>query len=185
VKRGPNPHPTALRKLRGNPSKTPFNTEEPELPAAPPSFDQVPAVLVDDPVAAAEWRRLAPLLREARVVTEADRNALIAACQQWSVYQDALLQAPAHRRVLRSPNDYPIPNPFVPIANKALVHCERLWDCLGLTPAARTRVAATNRSASDDPFAEFDEQAAARIPRVKAPTTLKGAPSDGSPPRPH
>jgi P27 family predicted phage terminase small subunit len=163
--------PTAIRKLEGNPGKRPFNADEPQIATADESFDTVPAVLVADEVAAAEWRRLAPLLREARVVTEADRNALIAACQQWSVYQDALVQAPAHRRVLRSPNDYPIPNPYIPIANKALVHCERLWESLGLTPSARSKVTAARAPAERDPFAEFDEP---RIPKVSKGPTLRG-----------
>jgi P27 family predicted phage terminase small subunit len=171
MRKGPAPKPTARRKLEGNPGKRPFNPDEPQIPVAEPSFDDVPPILADDEVAASEWRRLAPLLRQARIITEADRNALIAACQQWSVYQDALVQAPKNRRVLRSPNDYPIPNPFIPIANKALVHCERLWDTLGLTPSARSRVIAAQAAADGDPFAEFDEP---RIPKITKGPSLMG-----------
>lgn len=155
--RGPKPKPTAQRRLEGNPGRRPYNVDEPQLPTADASFDAVPADLLGDAIAAAEWVRLAPLLRQARIVTDADRNALIAACQQWSVYQDALRQAPAERRVLRSPNNYPIPNPFIPIASKALTHCERLWESLGLTPSARSRVVAAKTAQADDPFAEFDD----------------------------
>lgn len=168
--RGRKPHPTRLQVLRGNPGRRPLNPDEPQLPVAGDDFDTVPELLAPDDVAAAEWRRLAPLLREARIITQADRNALIAACQQWSVYQDALVQAPKHRRVLRSPNDYPIPNPFIPIANKALVHCERLWESLGLTPSARARVTAAREPEDRDPFAEFDEPRRAGPRIVKGPT---------------
>jgi len=134
-----------------------MNLDEPQLPAADARFDVVPIVLRDDAVACSEWQRLAPLLRVARIVTEADRASLIAACQQWSIYQHALTQAPPERRVLRTPNDYPMVNPYIAIANKALLHCERLWDALGLTPAARSRVAMAGAASDNDPFAEFDE----------------------------
>jgi P27 family predicted phage terminase small subunit len=157
MKRGPAPTPTALRKLRGNPGRRPYNADEPQIAAADDSFDAVPPELASDAVAAAEWTRLAPLLREARVVTQADRNVLLAACQQWSVYQDALAQSPPTRRVLRSAkSDNPIPNPYMQIAHKSLLHCARLWDALGLTPAARTRVAAAAEQEPGDAFAEFD-----------------------------
>lgn len=168
--RGPKPKPTARRKLEGNPGGRPYNLDEPKLPAAAPSFDDVPPVLAGDDVAASEWKRLAPLLRQARIVTEADRGALIAACQQWSVYQDSLQRAPAERRVLRSPNDYPIPNPYIPMASKALLHCERLWESLGLTPSARSRVVAASAAPEDDPFAEFDD----RVPRLAKGPSLNG-----------
>jgi P27 family predicted phage terminase small subunit len=178
--RGRKPVPTELRKLRGNPRDHALPADEPVVPPPPPEFDDVPPVIADDAVAAAEWTRLAPLLREARIITEADRNVLIAACQQWSIYQHALTQAPPDRRVLRSPNDYPIPNPFIPMANKALLHCERLWEQLGLTPSARSRVTAAKQAPEDDPFAEFDEPQAPRLP--KGPT-LNGR-THASTPRP-
>jgi P27 family predicted phage terminase small subunit len=171
VRRGPKPQPTAQRKLRGNPGRRPYNLDEPVLAVVGATFDDPPSAIAEDPVAAAEWRRLAPLLRDARMITDADRNVLIAACQQWSVYQDALVNAPAHRRVVRSPHDYPIPNPYVSIAHKALIHCERLWESLGLTPSARTRIASAPPTGPDDPFSEFDEP---RIPRVTKGPTLHG-----------
>jgi P27 family predicted phage terminase small subunit len=174
------PKPTALRKLQGNPSKRPFNPDEPQLPAATEAFDEVPPAIADDPVAKSEWQRLAPILRQARIVTDADRNALLGACQQWSVYQHALTQSPADRRVLRSKNDHPIPNPYLQIAHKALTHCERLWEALGLTPSARSRVVSARASGGDgDPFAEFDEPA---IPRVtKGPTLSRYVTKDPRP----
>lgn len=171
MKGGRPPKPTAIRKLAGNPSGRAYNLDEPQLPAAADDFDEVPEPLALDPVAAREWARLAPLLREARVVTEADRNALVAACQQWSIYQDALVRAPAERRVIKSPNDYPMPNPYLAIANKALTHCERLWEALGLTPSARSRVVAARAPSESDPFAEFDEP---RMPKVRSGPTLRG-----------
>jgi P27 family predicted phage terminase small subunit len=166
---GRRPVPTTVKKLRGNPGKRPFNANEPVFAAADDRFDVVPASITDDPVAAAEWARLAPLLRQAKVVTDADHAALLAACQQWSIYLGALAEAPPGRRVVRSPHDYPIVNPYLTIANKALIQCTRLWDALGLTPAARTRVAAARDQEPGDAFAEFD-----RVPRIAKGPTLDG-----------
>lgn len=184
MRRGPKPKSTVQRRLEGNPGRRPYNDDEPQLPTAGDDFDDVPDALAGDAVAIAEWQRLAPLLRQARVVTDADRNALIAACQQWSIYRDALVQAPPARRVLRSPNDYPLPNPFLAIANKALLHCERLWDSLGLTPSARTRVTVAPEQRARDPFAEFDEPRARRVPRLKEGPTFAGR-RYAEPPKPN
>jgi P27 family predicted phage terminase small subunit len=139
--RGRKPTPTALRIVRGNPGKRPLPRDEAQLPPAveaPP-----PRELAGDAGALAEWLRLEPMLRTSRVLTDGDRAALVAACQQWSRYLTAsaevqtggLLVKPTPRSKAR------IPNPYLPIANKALTLCVRLWAELGLTPSSRTRVA--------------------------------------------
>lgn len=155
--RGPRPKPTATRKREGNPGKRAFNPDEPALPTVRPWRDRVPVILVEDAVAASEWRRLAPLLRRARVLTDVDINTLLAYCQQWSTYQHALAKAPAEQRVTYTPNNYPVINPWLSIANKALLLCDRLGEQLGLTPSARTRVT-TATPADEDAFAEFDDR---------------------------
>lgn len=151
---GRRPKPTARRRLEGNPGKRAYNAHEPVLPTASAEIDTPPAVIDGDTTACVEWRRLAPILRRARLLTDADVNALIAYCQQWSIYQDALVNAPQVRRVFKSPNDYPVINPYLSIANKALAFCDRIGEQLGLTPGGRARVSAA--PGEDDAFAEFD-----------------------------
>ena len=153
--RGQRPKPTAIRKLEGNPGKRPFNPREPVIPVAGDALDAAPALIAADPVAAGQWHRLAPILRRARVLTDADVNALIAYCQQWSIYQDALTKAPPDRRVVKTPNDYPVINPYLSIANKALMFCDRLGEQLGFTPGGRARLS-TAGGGDEDAFAEFD-----------------------------
>ena len=149
--RGRKPTPTDLKVLRGNPGHRPLNVDEPQLPAATSdAFDTPPPELPDDPVAAAEWRRLAPMLRAARLVTEAERASLIALCQQWSLYLTAVSKAQATGMVVKSPSGYPMPNPYLSIANKALTHCTKLWAELGLTPSARSRITATPEGSPAD-----------------------------------
>jgi len=165
VKRGPSPTPTAIRRLKGNPGKRAFNASEPVVPVVGLDSDEPPPLIAGDASAAAEWRRLAPLLRRARVLTEADVNALTAYCQQWSIYQHALTQAPPERRVVRSPHDYPVVNPYLTVANKALMFCDRIGEQLGLSPGGRARVAASPEA--EDAFKAFDTPHAPRLPRAR------------------
>lgn len=156
MKRGTKPKPTARRKLEGNPGRRPFNDREPQLP---PVETPPPDELEDDARATAEWRRVLLLLQRACVVTEGDRAALIALCQQWSLYLDAHKKVSAAGLVVKSQSGYPMPNPYLAIAKRALATCERLWSEFGLTPSSRTRVAAApgTSGGADDAFSEFDE----------------------------
>lgn len=132
---GRRPQPTALKLLRGNPGKRPINRTEPRPPAAEASFDTPPPELAGDGRAIAEWRRLAPMLRECGLISHAERTALVALCQQWSRYLEA--QAKVRRLGLLTKAGV---NPYLSIADKALAQCQRLWIELGLTPSSRARV---------------------------------------------
>lgn len=154
--RGRKPKPTEQKRREGNPGKRRLNTQEPQPPAAmPEAFDLPPSELDGIPTAATEWRRLAPMLRACRQVTEADRGALIALCLEWARYIDATKKVRDLGLVVTTKNGYPIPNPYLPIATKALAGCNKLWPELGLTPSSRSRVAIAPVTESD-PFAEFD-----------------------------
>jgi P27 family predicted phage terminase small subunit len=158
MRRGRKPKPTAKKKLDGNPGHRPLNTAEPEIPTAPVTFDAPPLELLGDVVAQAEWARLAPILRRAGTLTEADRGSLLALCQQWSRYLEANRNVATAGMVVRAPSGYPMPNPYIAIANKALGNCARLWVELGLTPSARSRVSkAPLFEPPADAFAEFDD----------------------------
>jgi P27 family predicted phage terminase small subunit len=136
---GRRPSPTALKVLRGNPGKRPLNVDEPTIPAADVSFDTPPRELADDPAAAAEWSRVAPLLRRVGLVSATERAALTALCQQWSRYLAAHAQVMALGMCIETTKSVPIPNPYLLVADRALHHCQRLWSELGLTPSGRAR----------------------------------------------
>jgi P27 family predicted phage terminase small subunit len=156
MKRGPKPKPTWRRELDGNPGKRPGNPHEPTPPAPEDAFDAPPEEIAGVPRAAAEWARLAPMLRKGRQITEADRAALIALCLEWARYLEAIAKvSQPGTLIVLSPNGYPMPNPYLAIATKALQGCTRLWPELGLTPSSRTRVQVP--PGADDAFAEFDE----------------------------
>lgn len=154
--RGRKPKPTARRVLEGNPSGRPFNQAEPHHPIPEDTFDTPPAALTEYPEARAEWGRLAPLLRKAGQVTEADRSALVALCLEWDRYLDAMSKVKQHGLVVTTKTGYPMPNPYLSIATKALAGCTRLWPELGLTPSSRSRVSIGAPDLPGDPFAVFD-----------------------------
>jgi P27 family predicted phage terminase small subunit len=149
---GRKPKPTRLHRLHGTRPHTSRAAEPtPAVPADPP----VPSELADTPPAIAEWLRLAPILYKLKIATEADRSALVALCLEWARYLDASAQVKLRGLVVKAPSGYPIMNPYLPIATKALGNCNRLWPELGLTPSSRARVAVTT-GPNDDAFAEFD-----------------------------
>ena len=150
--KGRKPKPTAARLRDGNTGHRPVNTSEPHPPPVDAAFDDPPAYLDGD--AAIEWRRLAPMLRRARQITEADRAALHALCIEWARYLEA--RAHAHPRVVAAPSGYAMPNPWLAIQHKALHACMKLWPELGLTPSSRARVITDGPGPEGDAFSEFD-----------------------------
>ena len=129
-----------MRILRGNPGKRPIPTDEPTPEAAPESFDAVPGELAGDPVAAAEWARVVPLLRVCGLITTADRSPLVALCQTWSRYLASVESARVQGYCLQGPTGIPRVNPAVKVGDAALSQCRALWNELGLTASGRTRV---------------------------------------------
>ena len=153
--RGRKPKPTAEKVLTGNPGKRPLNDREPVLPPIDTSFDDPPPLFAEIPAAQTEWRRLAPMLRRCRQITEADRAALIALCLEWARYLEA--REKAFPRIVKAPSGYAMPNPWLSIQTKALAACLKLWPELGLTPSSRTRVQADGPGPGGDDFSEFDD----------------------------
>jgi P27 family predicted phage terminase small subunit len=137
---GPRPRPTVLKILRGTARKDRLNPREPVPPRAPDAFDTPPDELQGDALALSEWTRVVPMLRRIGLVSEAERSALIAMCQQWSRYLAAQSHIRTHGMVVVA-DGKPILNPYLTVADRALGHCQKLWVELGLTPSGRSRMA--------------------------------------------
>jgi P27 family predicted phage terminase small subunit len=135
--RGRKPKPTALKLLEGNPGKRALNAHEPRPPTDRPDC---PVHLSAE--ARAEWDRLADTLHAMGVLTRIDRTLLAAYCQapgRWVEAETKLAETPV---LLRTPSGYVQPSPWLAIANKQLEMMAKLMPELGLTPAARSRIAA-------------------------------------------
>lgn len=155
--RGPKPYSTVKTKLSGNAAHKRINTREPTPPPiAPSTLDTPPLEIANNAAARREWIRLAPMLRVARQITEADRAALLALCIEWSRYLEATRRA--HPRILiASKSKYKMPNPWLSIQKSALAACLKLWPELGLTPSARSRVVQVpDAPPGGDNFSTFD-----------------------------
>ena len=140
------PTPTALRVIRGNPSKRPMPKNEAVVPLARPT---PPAFLCED--AKEEWVRVCDTLHAVGLMTELDRGALAAyavAYGRWAQAERAINRmaesddANSGLTVLTS-NGNVIQNPLVGVANKAKAAMVRYAAEFGMTPSARSRVAAT------------------------------------------
>jgi P27 family predicted phage terminase small subunit len=147
------PTPTALRIIQGNPGKRPMPKHEPK-PEVVTDW-ATPVELAGDDAASAEWDRLAGLLKHARVVTMADKTALIALCQQWSLYiraTDAMRKA----LIVKDARGNFRVSPAQKIAKDALHAMKGLWVEFGLTPASRAKVSTTDTGEPEDAFTEFE-----------------------------
>jgi len=135
----PRPKPTAIRRLEGNRGKRAWNHAEPQPPDAIP---RCPDHLA--PVAKVEWRRVARTLHAMGVLTAIDRAALAAYCQcyaKWAEAEQKLKETPP---LLKTPSGYVQQSPWLGIANKQLELMGRYMAELGMTPAARSRVAVSD-----------------------------------------
>lgn len=143
----PNPPvPFVLRALRGNPGKRPMKPEpQPEIAADipdPPSFITG--------YAADEWWRTAPELHRLGLLTRVDIPALAAYCHafgQWRMAAESLAGMQANDpimngMIIKTKYGDAALNPLVSIARKHAGDVIRYASEFGLTPVARTRLAA-------------------------------------------
>lgn len=156
-KRGPRKQPTALRILRGNPSKERLDTGEPQPPAdqiAPPDFCTGEA--------ADKFRALAPQLHALGVLTNVDLDALgrycvlhvewkkhLAICQRGG---DVLIGRDESGRV-----KYTQVGPSATLVNKYGAQLLRLAQEFGLTPSSRASMT-TTAAGSGDPLSAWLEK---------------------------
>jgi len=134
--RGPAPKPTALKRLQGNPGKRALPAGEPQPAAGRVPY--APRWLSEG--AAAEWKRLAPRLHAAGLLTEVDHDALAVYCETWALWKRAEEVVRQKGEVVKTTNGNIIQNPYLGIANRAKRDALLMMREFGLTPSARTRI---------------------------------------------
>lgn len=96
--------------------------------------------------ARAEWLRIVVFLEKYKLITEIDTAALALYCASYGRWQDAeekiqrMKEQDGDGMMIKSPSGYPIQNPYLAIANRAMEDCYKYLQQFGLSPAARTRV---------------------------------------------
>jgi P27 family predicted phage terminase small subunit len=147
---GRRPKPTALKALEGNPGKRPLNRSEPK----PSGIPKCPSHL--DKEAKREWRRISAELIALGLLTSVDRAALAAYCAAYSRWVAAETNVQKHGTVIKSPKSgYPIQNPYLGVANRALDQIRQFAIEFGLTPASRSRLHVDPSKGDQDPFSAF------------------------------
>jgi P27 family predicted phage terminase small subunit len=135
--RGPIPKPSVIERAEGNPGKRPVNAREPQpRPVAPKCPEHL------DEHAKQEWKRMVPILRRMRVLTEADSMALANLCQTWSTLVKAQEKLTEMGILYKSPSGYVMQSPLLAIVNQCVETITKLSREFGLTPAARSRIIA-------------------------------------------
>jgi P27 family predicted phage terminase small subunit len=143
------PKPTRLRVITGNPSRRPLNQDEPR-----PKLGIPPCPKFLNKPARAEWKRITPLLLEVGLLSQIDRAALTAYCQAWGRWADAEQMLSKVGTLVKSPNGYPMPHPYLAIANKAMRQMHSLLLEFGMSPSARSRIKAGEPQKAD-PFEDL------------------------------
>lgn len=146
--------PTAIKELRGG-SKTYHrkgNDQEPKVPGY--KIAPRPPKHLDD-VAKTEWRRIAPMLCDAGVMTKVDRSGLEAYCVAYATWVHATEQIQKHGMLIKSPNGYPTQSPYLSIADRAAKEYRAWLVEFGMTPSSRSKVKAAGEKEEKDPLAEF------------------------------
>lgn len=98
----------------------------------------------------AEWKRVGKLLKKSGLIDNLDATALAAYCVAYCRWVEAEDQIRKHGMLVKAPNGYPMPSPYLPIANKAQDQMVNLLGEFGMTPAARTRLPAHEEGAKQN-----------------------------------
>lgn len=137
------PKPTILKMIDGNKGKRAI---EKDAVAPAIAIPDCPDHLTNE--AKVEWQRIAPFLLTYQLVTDLDTAALALYCQAYGRWQQAEKQIAKIREadkdgdglLVKAPSGYPIQNPYLAIANRAMEDCHKYLQQFGLSPSARTRV---------------------------------------------
>jgi P27 family predicted phage terminase small subunit len=146
---GPAPTSAHLTVLRGNPGqrRIPRALEIP-MPAAPlPAPDWLPEL------AAAEWRRLAPLLHAAGLLTALDQTVFEIYCTSFARWRQAEAALEANGELVTRGDRGAVVSPMVRVAESAAKDTLRYGNEFGLTPSARLRL----RAGGGPPAGKFGE----------------------------
>jgi P27 family predicted phage terminase small subunit len=141
-----------LKLLAGNPGHRPLNLSEPQptgIPTCPRHLDKC---------AREEWKRVSTQLIKLGLLTNIDKVVLEIYCSSYSRYREAERQIAAFGLVIKAgKSGYPIPNPYVGIANVAQETCRKCCVEFGMTPSSRSKVqgAPQQGAGAASPFARF------------------------------
>lgn len=140
--RGRKPVPSPLRKLKGIGTHHPKPQGEPK-PA--PGMPTTPDYLTD--VALEEWHRVAGELHRIGILTIVDQTVLAAYCTVYARWREA--ESLIDEVIVRGGNGQKTMHPSIQVAHKCLDTMHKYMTDLGLSPAARVRLASGTPTEGD------------------------------------
>lgn len=151
--RGRKPRPTNMKLIRGNPGKRPLSTNEPK----PARLDTLRAPPGLSKAAQKHWRVISRQLHNAGILTVLDRQALALYCDAYARWAQANEQITKFGIIIQAPSGYPIPSPYLSIANKAFDQMLKLMAEFGMTPSSRSRVTLSDPAPTEtDPWRRLE-----------------------------
>src|SRR4051812_12160889 len=136
-RRGPAAKPVAVHIAEGT-YRADRHGELDEQPM-PDTLIPLPPPHLND-VARAEWDRVAPLLKEMGTIALIDMATLAGYCVNFARWVEAELAVAEQGVIVRSPNGYPVQNPFLSVANRAAREMKAFGEQFGASPASRARL---------------------------------------------
>jgi P27 family predicted phage terminase small subunit len=149
---GRKPKPTALKLIQGTYRPDRANANEPK---PKPGIPLCPKFLQGE--ARETYRKVAKKLARIGLLTEIDEMALAMLCQSWAEYLEASEKLRETGMLVKSPNGFPMMNPYLVIANAAVKKVRALLVEFGMSPSSRSRISAAGAASAVDPGGEWME----------------------------
>jgi P27 family predicted phage terminase small subunit len=152
---GPKPKPPHLKVIEGNPGKRPIPTNHPKpAPAAPaaPNWNRLlpgPTAAQLRKDAAAEWKRVVPVLNNLGLLSVVDNAVLTDYCICWS----RLLECErtlAIEGMVKDTDRGPAKHPLTTVAGQYRTALKTYVGELGLGPSSRGRLAVPGTESDND-----------------------------------
>ncbi len=148
--RGPAKKPTNLSLIQGNPGKRKLNND-----VLLDTSSEVPKPLVHlDTVAKKEWKRLAPVVFKAGLLTDGDLAAFGSYCAAYSSWYmaeknlQAKLSENNNSMTFETEKGYQQQIPEIGIANQARLNMVKIAREFGLTPSSRAGISTAEKDDS-------------------------------------
>lgn len=142
--------PTNLKVLRGTDQPCRMNPAE-----VKPDSDQLEPPLELSAMARVHWDDISKKLAKAGLLTNLDVTALTMYCEAYATWADATENIRKFGTIIKTPKTgYPMPSPYLQVANKAFEQMKSLLTEFGMTPAARAKVPANLDKPKANPFAK-------------------------------
>jgi P27 family predicted phage terminase small subunit len=147
---GRKPLPTHLKVVKGTARPHRINKEEPRPPVTTP----VPPEYLDER-ARAKFVEVSELLARYGLMTALDGGSIARYAVIWCRWIDAEGEVKRRGSVVKTAGGNVIQNPFLAIANKALLQLAQIETEFGMTPSSRTRIRASAPFQPTDEFEDF------------------------------